>query len=52
MAKNDTGIYQAHLRPLVFHAGCQQSIKVLEGIEGKLGVMGRLTHIFRRSNKG
>ena len=52
MAKNDDGIYKAHLRPPHIPRRMPTIYQVLEGIEGKLVVMERLTYIFRRSNKG
>jgi len=52
MAKNDDGIHKAHLRPPHIPRRMPIIYQVLEGVEGKLGVMERLTYIFRRSNKG
>jgi hypothetical protein len=51
MTKNDDGIYKAHLRPPHIPRQMPTIYQVLEGLDGKKGVMERLTHIFRRSNK-
>lgn len=52
MTRNDDGIYKAHLRPPHIPRRMPTIYHVLEGIEGKPVVIKKLTHIFRRSNKG